>query len=47
MFIDLDTRLEIVTLYYKHDESATAALRAFKTAHQLRKDPILQNHCIP
>ena len=46
MFIDLDTRLEIVTLYYKHGESTTAVLMAFKTAHQLRKNPFSRQNLI-
>jgi len=37
--MDLDTRLEIVKLFYKNNENATATLRAFKTAHGLRHDP--------
>lgn len=39
MSLDLETRLDIVKLYYRHGESATAALRAYKTVHHLHKDP--------
>ena len=37
--LDLDTRLELVKLYYTNNESASATLRAFKTKFSLRKDP--------
>ena len=37
--IDLDTRLELIKLYYKCGDSSGAALRAYKAAHGLHKDP--------
>lgn len=37
--LDLDTRLELVKIYYSNNESASATLRAFKTKFSLRKDP--------
>ncbi|KAG5450600.1 hypothetical protein CSKR_203973 [Clonorchis sinensis] len=35
----VSTRIEIVKLYYSLGESATAALRVYKTKHGLIKDP--------
>lgn len=37
--MDVSTRIEIVKLYYSLGESATAALRGYKTKHGLIKDP--------
>lgn len=37
--MDVNTRIEIVKLYYSHGESTTAALRGYKTKHGLIKDP--------
>lgn len=37
--MDLRTRIEIVELYFSNGSSSTAALRAYKTAHNLRRDP--------
>ncbi|KAG5442359.1 hypothetical protein CSKR_109277 [Clonorchis sinensis] len=37
----LITRIEIVKLYYSLGESATAALRGYKTKHGLIKDPFI------
>lgn len=37
--MELDTRLEILKLFYKNGESTTAALRAYKTLHKLHQDP--------
>ena len=39
MSLDLDTRLELIKLYYKYSDSSGAALRAYKAAHGLHKDP--------
>ena len=39
MSLDLDTRLELVKLYYKLGSSPGAALRAYKTVHKLHDDP--------
>ncbi|GAA37613.2 hypothetical protein CLF_112391 [Clonorchis sinensis] len=37
--MDANTLIEIVKLYYSLGESATAALRGYKTKHGLIKDP--------
>lgn len=37
--LELDTRLELVKLYYSNHESAAATLRAYKSKHSLRRDP--------
>ncbi|GAA47908.1 hypothetical protein CLF_100953 [Clonorchis sinensis] len=37
--MDVSTRIDIVKLYYSLYESATAALRGYKTKHGLIKDP--------
>ena len=37
--MDLKTRIEFVELYYSNRKSPAAALRAYKTAHDLRIDP--------
>ena len=37
--MDLRTRIEIVELYFSNGSSSTAALRAYKTVHNLRRDP--------
>ena len=41
--MDLDTRLEIVKLFYKNDENVTSTLRAYKTLHKLHRDPFSTN----
>ena len=37
--LDFDARLELIKLYYKCGNSSGGALRAYKAAHWLRKDP--------
>ena len=37
--MDLKTRIEVVELYFLNGGSSTAALRAYKTKHNLRRDP--------
>ena len=39
MSIDLDTRLELVKLYYGSGQSAIATLRAYKAKHKMKHDP--------
>jgi hypothetical protein len=39
MSLDLDTRLELIKLYYANNECATSTLRAYKTRHELHNDP--------
>ena len=46
MSMNLDTRLKIVKLYYKHGESATAALRSYKNANRLHKNPFSRQSVI-
>ena len=36
--MDLETRFQLLNLYYKHGESGTSALRAYKSAHRLHKN---------
>ncbi|KAA3669773.1 uncharacterized protein DEA37_0011453 [Paragonimus westermani] len=39
MSLDLETKLEIVQLYYRNGDSLTACLRAYKKKHKLHNDP--------
>ena len=39
MALDFETRLELVKLYYKHDESATSAIRPCETKQKLHINP--------
>lgn len=37
--MDLETRIELVELYFSNDKSASAALRAYKVIHGCHRDP--------
>ena len=39
MPLDLETRLELVKLYYKNNENAAATMRAYKKIKAMRKNP--------
>lgn len=39
MSLDLDTRLELIKLYYANQECVVSTLRAYKQRHELRNDP--------
>ena len=39
MVLDLDTRLELIKLFYKNNESPISTLRAYMRAHNMKKEP--------
>ena len=38
--MDLETRFQLLKLYYKHGESVNSALRAYQSAHHLHKNVV-------